>query len=224
MNLSKYIFLYDYIPSLKQVIENKKLTFKQRKSLKIISMHYGKKFLKSSNKKILRKKIKLRKLNISITELKKKSLLLSEMILNSNEYKKAKSIFCYISFEDEIDTFKILENSLNNNKILSVPVIKTNRGMISAIITSLDNLEKNKYGILEPINYQIIDKNDIDLAIVPGLGYNPLGYRIGYGRGYYDIFLKDFKGLSIGMVLKDFLIQGLVPEKFDIPVKKLFIQ
>ena len=78
--------------------------------------------------------------------------------------------------------------------------------MIPAVINSLNNLERNKFGILEPRKYKIIDKNDIDLVIVPAFGYNPLGYRIGYGGGYYDVFLKDFKGFSIGMVLKDFLI------------------
>ena len=223
MNLSKYCFLYDFIPSLKEVIENKKLSFKQKRSLKFIFKYYDVNIIKN-NKKILRKKIKLQKSKISIAELKKKSLLLNERIINSEEFKTAKSIFCYISFEDEIDTFKILEFCLKNNKILSVPVIKTDKIMIPAVINSLNNLERNKFGILEPRKYKIIDKNDIDLVIVPAFGYNPLGYRIGYGGGYYDVFLKDFKGFSIGMVLKDFLINDLIPEKYDIPVKKLFIQ
>ena len=223
MNLSKYCFLYDFIPSLKEVIENKKLSFKQKRSLKFIFKYYDVNIIKN-NKKILRKKIKLQKSKISIAELKKKSLLLNERIINSEEFKTAKSIFCYISFEDEIDTFKILEFCLKNNKILSVPVIKTDKIMIPAVINSLNNLERNKFGILEPRKYKIIDKNDIDLVIVPAFGYNPLGYRIGHGGGYYDVFLKDFKGFSIGMVLKDFLINDLIPEKFDMPVKKLFIQ
>ena len=199
------------------------MSFKQKRSLKFILKYYDVNIIKN-NKKILRKKIKLQKSKISIAELKKKSLLLNERIINSEEFKTAKSIFCYISFEDEIDTFKILEFCLKNNKILSVPVIKTDKIMIPAVINSLNNLERNKFGILEPRKYKIIDKNDIDLVIVPAFGYNPLGYRIGYGGGYYDVFLKDFKGFSIGMVLKDFLINDLIPEKYDIPVKKLFIQ
>ena len=165
MNLSKYDFLYDFIPSLKEIIENKKLTLSQKKSLDVISRFYNKEPLESNNKKILRKKLKLLKSNISFAELKKRSLLLNEKVINTKEFKKAKSVFCYISFEDEIDTFNILEDCLKSNKILSVPVIKNNRIMISAIITSLDDLEKNKYGILEPINYKTIDKKDIDLAI-----------------------------------------------------------
>lgn len=223
MNFLKYKFLYDFIPSLKDVIESKKLSFSQRRSLKIISKYYKSNSLKDFNKNILRKKIKLQKANISIAKLKKKSLYLNKKVLNSCEFKAARSVFCYISFGDEIDTFKILESCLKNSKILSVPVIKAKRIIEAAIINNLDNLVKNKYGILEPVSYRAMDKKDIDLVIVPAMGYNTLGYRIGYGGGYYDFFLKDFNGFSIGMVLKEFLIPGLIPGYFDIPVKKLFI-
>ena len=59
---------------------------------------------------------------------------------------------------------------------------------------------------------------------MPALAYNALGYRLGYGAGYYDKFLKTYKGISVGMILKKFFINDLIPEKFDQPVKKIFIQ
>jgi 5-formyltetrahydrofolate cyclo-ligase len=224
MNLTKYTFLYNYVPSLKDIIENKKLTIYQEKSLNIITKHYAQVPLENINKKVLRKKIKLLKSNILISDLKKRSFLLNEKVINSIEFKNAKTIFCYISFRDEIDTYRILDFCLKNGKILLVPKIESKKNMTASMIKNLDNLEKNNFGILEPKDCEVINKNDIDLAIVPALAYSPLGYRIGYGGGYYDVFLKDFKGFSIGMVLKELLIKGLIPEKNDIPVKKLFIQ
>ena len=93
--------------------------------------------------------------------------------------------------------------------------------MIASKITQLDNFKKNKYGILEPQKIEKINKIDIDLVIAPGLAFNTLGYRIGYGGGYYDNFLKNFEGMSIGMILKEFILTTLIPEEFDQPIKKL---
>lgn len=223
MDLKKIELLYNYIPSLKDVLEIKDLKYNQKRSLKFIFKYYNSNPLKKNNKKILREKLKAERSKISKLKLNRLSLLLNEKVLNSKEFKNSKSIFCYISFNNEIDTFEILNFCLKNKKILSVPVIKGKK-IIPAKITSLDNLIKNKFGISEPKKYKVMNKKNIDMVIVPGICYNPLGYRIGYGGGYYDDFLKDYKGLSIGMVLKKFLINKFIPEKIDIPVKKLFIQ
>ncbi len=223
MNLSKYSFLFNYIPSLKFLLNNQKLNFNQKKALRYIFNHY-KKYSKDKNNKVeLRKKLKEKISKFSSLNLKKKSLTLNKMIINSIEFQHANTVFCYISFDNEIDTFYILKYCLKHNKVLSVPVIKDNK-MFPAVISNLENFKKNKYGILEPKDYKIINIKKIDLVIVPALGYNPLGYRIGYGGGYYDCFLKNFNGVSFGMVLKSFLIKNIIPEKHDLPVKKIFIQ
>ncbi len=222
MNLKKFDLLYNYIPSLKNVIENKKLTTNQKRFLNYVIKHYNSNPLKKNNKKILREELKTKRSKLSRLVLKKQSLLLNDIVLNSEEFKNSKSIFCYISFNNEIDTFEILNFCLRNKKILSVPVIKGKK-IVPAKINNLDNLIENKYGILEPKKYRVMGKKNIDLVIVPALGYNPLGYRIGYGGGYYDDFLKYYKGLSIGMVMKKYLLTKFIPEKNDLPVNKIFI-
>jgi 5-formyltetrahydrofolate cyclo-ligase len=151
----------------------------------------------------------------------KKSLELCRIFTDSPEFKNANSVCCYLSFNLEIDTFSIIEECFRTKKILSVPVV-SGKEMFACKITSLGNLKKNKYGILEPVNIDKIDKNDVDIVIVPALGYTENKYRVGYGKGFYDKFLKDYKGLTAGLVFKDFIVDFRY-EEFDIPVKKLFI-
>ena len=53
------------------------------------------------------------------------------------------------------------------------------------------------------------------VCIVPGLAFDKNGYRIGYGKGYYDRFLKDFNGTKIGLCRCDFLKDALPVNEFD---------
>jgi 5-formyltetrahydrofolate cyclo-ligase len=159
---------------------------------------------------------------MDIKKIKNYSLRLNKKIIALNEFKNAKSIFCYVSFDSEIDTYYLLQYCLENNKILCVPVIKDNK-MIASRIRSLDNFKKNNFNIPEPSEICEIKKNEIDLIIVPALAYNPLGFRLGYGKGFYDNYLKDYNGYTIGMIFKKFVTTDLIPDKYDIPVNKLII-
>ena len=46
----------------------------------------------------------------------------------------------------------------------------------------------------------------------------PLGFRLGYGGGFYDRFLKDFDGVTVGFVRDGFYFEGLPREEFDLPI------
>ena len=58
-------------------------------------------------------------------------------------------------------------------------------------------IKKNEYGIPEPVNGVEIEINDIDVVIVPMLGFNANGHRLGYGGGFYDRFLSQTKAACI---------------------------
>lgn len=218
MNADNYKLLYKYLPSLERIIKERKITNREKKCLDHIYNYYIKGF-KHFNKNDLRKNLMVDREKINADELKNKSLKLNKKILAENEYKNSMTIFCYISFKKEIDTLYILKKSLELGKRLCIPIIKQNV-MIAGIIHDMDSLKPNKYGILEPINVIEIKKHEIDLAIVPGLAFNALGYRIGYGKGYYDRFLSEFRGCSIAIALKEFIID-FIPDKFDVPMDKI---
>lgn len=215
----KYDFLYEKIPSLKNAINFKKLSFMQKLCLENIYIHY---FLnKEMDKSKIRKSLLEKRESLDLKKIKKKSYKLNKKVLKLKEYQKAKVVFCYISFGSEIDTYLIMDDAFNYKK-LAVPIIK-NGIMIPSLFTDYNVLKKNKYGIYEPQKIIPVKKNDIDITIVPAIAYNPLGFRLGYGAGFYDMFLKDYKGFSIGMIMKEFLSNDIIPQYYDIAVNKVII-
>jgi 5-formyltetrahydrofolate cyclo-ligase len=220
---SKYSALERHIPGIDKILDKKSLGSAEKKCLKNIYQHYYvKKDCESVPyaKSVLRKTLKEKRAKIDLLNIKKRSLNLARKVINSTEYKRAGLIFSYISFDHEVDTFAILDHCLTSNKGLCVPVITDGKMQISRI-TGLTGLKKSKFGILEPEKIEPVDNRSIDLAIVPALAYNPLGYRLGYGKGHYDGFLKEFEGVSIGLALKEFIVPDLIPGEFDMPVDKI---
>ena len=61
-----------------------------------------------------------------------------------------------------------------------------------------NSFTKGVFNILEPVGEKV-NKNDIDIIIVPLLYFDKDNNRVGYGRGYYDRYLKDYKGITIGV-------------------------
>ncbi|HOJ64038.1 MAG TPA: 5-formyltetrahydrofolate cyclo-ligase [Spirochaetota bacterium] len=175
------------------------------------------------NKKDLRKIFKAKRDNLPKDLIKKKSKFFTDKFLDSVYYKKADTIFCYVSFNNEIITDEILKQVLEDKKNLCIPLM-IGKDMYPCKVEDLNNLKKNKFGILEPTEYTILDKNQIDVTIVPAILFNPLGFRLGYGGGYYDRFLEDYKNLSIGFAFSDFCIDYFIPDRFDKRVDILFIQ
>lgn len=219
--LKKYQILFDKIPKIKQKINNSSLSKEQLQSLDNICNFY--KFEKNIlNKQSLRKKYKdILKNEIPLESLIRKSHILNKNIMQTKDYKNASTIFCYISFNKEIDTTFLINTILQSNKTLCVPFLQNGK-MLSIIIEETKYLKKNKFGILEPTKGIPLSKDKIDLTIVPGLVFNPLGYRIGYGGGYYDKFLFDYNGISFSMGLKEFITIDFIPERYDQPVDKIF--
>ena len=61
-----------------------------------------------------------------------------------------------------------------------------------------NSFERGQFNILEPIGRKA-SKDEIDLIIVPLLFFDKYNNRMGYGRGYYDRYLKDYKGITVGV-------------------------
>ncbi len=93
-------------------------------------------------------------------------------------------VFCYLSFSSEIETHSVILELIKQKKIVLIPKI-IDRQMYPIRIHNLDNLQPDKWGILQPMSNQIFT-NPIDLCLTPGLAFSEAGKRLGYGGGYYD--------------------------------------
>ena len=143
-------------------------------------------------------------------------------LINLDLYKEAKNIFIYLSFGSEIDTKPIIDRALEEGKEVYIPkVYKVNREMKAIRLNSFNDLEENSMGILEPKDdTNCIEKENIDLIIVPGAVFDLEGNRIGYGGGYYDRFLSNIKDKRNKVVLAYDLqiVDNIKAEEHDIKV------
>jgi 5-formyltetrahydrofolate cyclo-ligase len=131
-------------------------------------------------------------------------------------WKKSKIIHTYITFRSEVDTRLIINNALIEGKRVLCPKIMGNNLLIGEI-KSFNDLTVGKYGILEPINIISINLEDIDIIIVPGIAFDLKGYRLGYGGGYYDRFLKNLKRpIKIGLIFDQLIKKELPHTNMDI--------
>lgn len=155
-----------------------------------------------------------------------KSSDITEKFLKSDKYISAETVMLYISFGSEPDTFDILDRVISDGKKLAVPLCDSVKCEITAFgADSLSQLKSGSYEILEPDSELIesgvlkpVQSSEIDLVVVPGLGFDKYGYRIGYGKGYYDRFLNGFAGDTVGLCFKECLLDKIYRDEFDIKV------
>lgn len=118
-------------------------------------------------------------------------------LLSSNYYKNAKSIFIYYSMDDEIDTKEIIKKAFLDKKEVYIPKITGKHQMKAVLLRSFDDLVNGKYNIKTSKLEKSSEK--IDLTIVPGLSFDENKYRLGYGGGFYDNYIKNHKSFYIGL-------------------------
>src|SRR5699024_7389164 len=92
--------------------------------------------------------------------------------------------------------------------------------------TSYDELEIVYYNLKEPrpLKTNEMDKDHIDLIIVPGLVYDQEGYRIGFGGGYYDRFLANYANETVSLAGQIQMVTNVPSESFDIPVNHIITE
>ena len=173
------------------------------------------------DKKIIRKEIQEKLKKISDNDRKSFEEILYKKLFENENFKNANCIALTIPFGTEINTYPIIEKLLKNGKIVCSPICeKESRKMTFYKINSLDELVEGYYGIKTPpkIEENIIKKDEIDLIWVPGVGFDKNNYRIGFGGGYYDRYLKDFKGYTISLAFKEQIVEKVPTNEFDLPV------
>ena len=169
------------------------------------------------SKEDIRKRLLNIRRYLSREEVLEMSRNIKERLFALSEYKSCKVVMFYIAHDNEVETREMIIESLHSKKVL-IPCTSLERNMIYPVeIENLDDLERGAFGILEPRNKKIY-RGDIDVIIVPGIAFDPRGYRIGYGKGFYDRFLIGTNALKIGIAY-DFQIVNRIPEdENDVPV------
>ncbi len=174
-------------------------------------------------KKIIRRELLQKRDQIPFEIRSVKNTYIKQKLFSLPEFNKAKTILFYASFRSEVDTLKMVEESLQIRKRVVLPKVdEVNHKLILYRIKKLEELRAGFMGIPEPAlpKERIINIKDIDLIVVPGVAFDHSGNRLGYGGGYYDILLSNInkKVTIVALAFEEQILQSIPSESHDIKV------
>lgn len=167
----------------------------------------------------IREQYKEKRKNIPPEEKEKMDIEICKRFLALSSYRFSDTVLLYSPLKNEIDTGMIVTDALSKGKKVAYPRCLQNNEMVYHYINSLSQLVPGKYGISEPEKSLPVYTNGIGhtICVLPGVVYDKRGYRLGYGKGYYDRFLSSFKGIKAGLIYSDFIIDEIPKGKYDLP-------
>jgi 5-formyltetrahydrofolate cyclo-ligase len=165
--------------------------------------------------------------NLSTDFVTENSKVIMEQVLNSEEFKQADLVHCYVSMpqNNEVSTHHFIRDCFKKNKSIAVPKIGKGGELKHLSLASFDDLRKNRWGVLEPNTGKERTPGSFSLIIVPVVAGDPFRNRIGYGKGYYDRFLAKSDAVKMGVLFDCQLHKTRLPsEPFDIPLDILITE
>ncbi len=175
--------------------------------------------MNKEEKEKLRKALIKERSSLPKAEIKKKSQLIQQKLFSLKIYQKATWVMFYLSLPSEVSTDKMITESLKKGKKIVVPAVR-GKDLIPCLLTQLNQTQEKNFGIREPLEFKPIKKSQLQLIIVPGCGFDFQGYRLGFGQGYYDRFLRDLKGNVplVGLAFELQVLKKIPHEKEDVPL------
>lgn len=154
-------------------------------------------------------------------EIRRRSAVIIEKLLNNENFKKEKNILIYIDYGSEVITRDLLDFCISQNKRVACPKVLSDGEMEFYLTGSLSDLKSGYRGILEPESGEKFTP-DSALVIVPGVVFDREGYRIGYGKGFYDRYLEkhsDYKTIALAFSCQ--IVDSIPREEHDIKIMQL---
>lgn len=173
----------------------------------------------------LRQKHRALRVSMPPEEKKRRDDEIRRRVQSLYQYRRASLILCFVSTAIEVDTRLLIQEAIDGGKRVAVPYcVEGTRRMEFYEINGMEDLAPRTFGVLEPVPERCrrlsgFPKNS--LCIVPGLAFDRTGYRLGYGKGYYDRFLKDYPGVNVGIVYSSCMEHRLPHGRFDVSVDLL---
>ena len=136
-------------------------------------------------------------------------------------FQKAKTVLLFWSLPDEINTHAFIER-WSESKTILLPVVIDEDSEIRPF-QGTTNMKTGAFNIDEPVGEAITDYSTIDLAIIPGMAFDPSGNRLGRGKGYYDKLLARLSCHKIGVCFPCQLLPSIPQEPWDEKVNRVII-
>lgn len=141
---------------------------------------------------------------------------IQQRFLQSAAFHSAGCLALYSAINNEVCTEEVAWCALDSGKRLVYPKVR-GEALEFVVIKTLEDLKPGYLGVLEPTGAELVLPGDIDVLVVPGVAFDLNGYRLGYGRGYYDRTLAACRRscLKVGFAYEMQLAESLPIETHD---------
>jgi len=178
-----------------------------------------------TNRQTLRQQLRKQRDELSPIEQLTASITIAEHLTEHSIFKNSQTIAGYCAIGNEISPQPIIESAWQENKSCYLPTLG-DKSLKFALYQSDTQLQKNRLNIPEPTTRQYIEPQQLDIVLVPLVGVDTHGNRLGMGAGFYDrtfSFLLDNPSLTkpvlIGLGYEWQIIENLETEKWDVPLQ-----
>ena len=147
-----------------------------------------------------------------------KSKKIIEKVMNHPMYQRAEIIFCYMDAKGEVKTRDLIEHAWTMGKKVAVPKVHGDV-MEFYYIEAFQQLESGYFGIMEPGSEcsKLEHVSNNSLVIMPGVAFDKMGNRIGYGRGYYDKYFSSYSDLyKMAIAYSEQIVEEIPADNLDV--------
>lgn len=153
-----------------------------------------------------------------------RSSLIVHRVLGLPVVAEAQTIHAYWPLHDrgEVDTRLLIAGLRSRGTEVVLPVVSSFDPETPTLehrrYTGPEALERNRWGIREPVNTETVSSDALDLVVVPALGASRNGHRLGHGSGYYDAFLQSVACPRVALVYDNCVVPSLPTAPHDVPM------
>jgi 5-formyltetrahydrofolate cyclo-ligase len=172
----------------------------------------------SEQKVMLRRELRARLRTIPAAELAREGEQLRERLLRQPEWRQARSVMLFASMPEEPDLWPLAERALAEGRRLALPRFDRGAGVYAAATVRdlAQDVQMGSFGIREPVAIcPVCPLNQLDLVLVPGLGFDREGHRLGRGKGFYDRMLSSRRGAACGVAMDWQILPAIPVEPHD---------
>ena len=163
--------------------------------------------------------------SLQSAERNEKSALVVRHLFENFDFSKTRFLNCFITLEknNELDTFEIFQRIWRefSNVTTCAPRINYEMNLLENVVAApTTKYVQNKWGILEPEGDDFVEPQKLDVVLVPLIAFDAAGFRCGYGKGFYDKFLRkcraDCRKIGLSLFPPVEKIEDI--EDFDVPL------
>jgi 5-formyltetrahydrofolate cyclo-ligase len=180
----------------------------------------------------LRRHLLAQRAMLTPADIEQHSTVIAAYLCTLPAFRVSHTIMVYMALPQEVQTMPIITQARQLQKRVAVPVIRGQDLIAVALSETSGQLQRGRFGILEPCGTPcVIHPQEIACIAVPGIAFDTRGGRLGFGKGYYDRFLRQLPattyrcGLAFGIQVvpcvpqapHDICMHGIVTEQGCIP-------